>query len=104
MLVPGVTIECRDEQWLVTTAERPVSVKTMHNAKGLEFTHVVLADVSADALPQAFLMRGLAEAERDDSLQRERALLYVAASRARDLLVVSTIGQASTLLPAEVSG
>jgi len=87
----------------VTTAERPVSVMTMHNAKGLEFTHVVLADVSADALPQAYLMRGLAEAERDDSLQRERALLYVAASRARDLLVVSTIGEASALLPAEVT-
>lgn len=86
----------------VTSEDRPVAVMTMHNAKGLEFTHVVLADVSADALPQAYLLRGLAEAERDDSLQRERALLYVAASRARDLLVVSTIGKASTLLPAEL--
>ncbi len=82
-----------------TSADKPVAVMTMHNAKGLEFTHVVLADVSASSLPQSFLLKGLAEAEQEDTLQRERALLYVAASRARDLLVVSIIGASSPLLP-----
>lgn len=57
---------------------------TMHNAKGLEFTHVILLDVNAEA---------------DEALQRERALLYVAASRARDMLLVSVVGEASELLP-----
>lgn len=76
-----------------------VSVMTMFNAKGLEFTHVILLDVNKDALPQRYLMRGLAEAECQDALQRERALLYVAASRARDQLVVSVVGEPSTLLP-----
>ena len=82
-----------------TTADRPVTVMTMFNAKGLEFTHVVLVDVSAEALPQQYLLRGLASAEREDSLQRERALLYVAASRARDMLLVSVVGKPSQLLP-----
>ncbi|OFK63643.1 MULTISPECIES: 3'-5' exonuclease [unclassified Corynebacterium] len=58
-----------------TSRERPMAVMTMHNAKGLEFTHVILLDVSREAL------------------QRERALLYVAASRARDVLVVSVVGR-----------
>ena len=34
-----------------------------------------------------------------DALQRERSLLYVAASRARDALVVTTVGERSELLP-----
>lgn len=82
-----------------TSRERPVAVMTMHNAKGLEFTHVILLDVSREALPQRYLMKGLAPAEADEALQRERALLYVAASRARDVLVVSVVGEASELLP-----
>ncbi|HCD1553411.1 3'-5' exonuclease [Corynebacterium striatum] len=83
------------------TKERLVAVMTMHNAKGLEFTHVALLDVSADALPQRYLLNGLAEAEVEDSIQRERALLYAAASRARDVLLVSIVGEASELLPLE---
>lgn len=43
--------------------------------------------------------RVIGEAERQDALQRERALLYVAATRARDELVVTTHGQPSALLP-----
>lgn len=83
-----------------TSQERPVAVMTMHNAKGLEFTHVILLDVNAEALPQRYLFKGLAPAEADEALQRERALLYVAASRARDMLLVSVVGEASELLPA----
>jgi len=83
-----------------TSTERPVAVMTMHNAKGLEFTHVILLDVNAEALPQRYLFKGLAPAEADEALQRERALLYVAASRARDMLLVSVVGEASELLPA----
>ena len=83
-----------------TSTERPVAVMTMHSAKDLEITHVSLLDVSAEALPQRYLIRGLAPAEADEALQRERALLYVAASRARDMLLVSVVGEASELLPA----
>lgn len=84
-----------------TDKEHPVTVMTMHMAKGLEFTHVVLSEVSAKSLPQGYLLQGLANAEKEDALQRERALLYVAASRARDVLMVSVVGKPSELLPAE---
>ena len=80
-------------------ADADVSVMTMHNAKGLEFTHVVLMGVSAASMPQRYQLAGLAEAEVADVLQRERALLYVAASRARDALMITVSGEMSELLP-----
>lgn len=76
-----------------------VSFMTWHNAKGLEFTHVALLDVSDTVVPPKYMTRGLAEAEQQDAIQRERALLYVAASRARDQLLVSIVGKPSSLLP-----
>ena len=85
-----------------TTKSTPVTVLTMYRAKGLEFTHVILVDVNAGVLPNRRILEGqLGEAEREDALQRQRALLYVAASRARDRLAVSIIGEASEFLPPE---
>ena len=82
-----------------STIRAEVSVMTMHNAKGMEFTHVILAGVSDKAVPMMTLAKGMPDAERDDFMQRERALLYVAASRARDELVITTAGAPSVLLP-----
>ncbi|WP_018296346.1 3'-5' exonuclease [Corynebacterium lubricantis] len=93
--------DATDTRQATVAADHDVSVMTMHSAKGLEFTHVVLLGVNAKSMPQAFRLNGLAEAERDDVLQRERALLYVAASRARDALMITAVGEASELLPAE---
>ncbi|WP_276651316.1 3'-5' exonuclease [Corynebacterium vitaeruminis] len=92
-------IDANDRPDANSAANATVSVMTMHNAKGLEFTHVALLDVGAKVLPQQFLLTGLAESEQHDVLQRERALLYVAASRARDGLMISVVGQPSELLP-----
>lgn len=80
-------------------AEMKVSVMTMHGAKGLEFTHVVLAGVSSDAMPAQYRLDNLTEQDREDELQQERALLYVAASRARDQLLVTYTGGKSEFLP-----
>lgn len=76
-----------------------VAVMTMHGAKGMEFTHVILLSMGDDTLPLQHQIAGLAKGEREDALQRERSLLYVAATRARDELVVTTHGQPSRLLP-----
>ncbi|WP_151641609.1 3'-5' exonuclease [Corynebacterium sp. 11A] len=81
------------------TLEAPVSVMTMHNAKGMEFTHVILDGINEQAIPRRGGRMPLPDAEREDALQRERALLYVAASRARDELLITTIGEPSSLLP-----
>ncbi|MDK8364318.1 hypothetical protein [Corynebacterium sp. UMB10119B.1] len=50
-------------------------------------------------LPQRFRLRGLADAEVAHALRQERSLLYVAASRARDALLVTTHGEPSDILP-----
>ncbi|MGO4650226.1 3'-5' exonuclease [Arthrobacter sp. 2RAF22] len=76
-------------------------VMTMHRAKGMEFAKVILFGVSDSSLPQKHAIQGLAEAERDDALLRERSLLYVAATRARDELVVTWNGKPSELLGTE---
>lgn len=81
------------------TLKNQVSVTTKHNAKGMEFTNVILSDVSTSNMPKVYGFNALAESEQHDALQRERALLYVAASRARDQLMITMIGELSELLP-----
>lgn len=71
---------------------------TMHSAKGLEFSRVVLFDVSEGSIPLPLALQGLSGSDLDDARLRERSLLYVAASRARDELVVTWAGKASELL------
>ena len=78
---------------------RPV-VMTMHRAKGLEFRKVLLFDVSRNAIPRSLRNQQYSEADRDDALLRERSLLYVAATRARDQLAISWSGEASPLITA----
>jgi len=76
---------------------RPV-VMTMHRAKGLEFRKVLLFDVSKNAIPRPLRDQQYSDADGDDALLRERSLLYVAATRARDQLAISWSGEASPLI------
>lgn len=92
----GVTVKSADRGRMPTGA--PV-VLTMHRAKGTEFVNVVLMRVSEDAIPAKMLRRLTSEEAREDFLLRERSLLYVAATRARDHLVVTYVGNPSEMLP-----
>lgn len=72
--------------------ERPptgrVPVMTMHRAKGMEFSRVVLADVGFHSSTEQARLAQLDEIERLDAELRRRSLVYVAATRARDELMV----------------
>ncbi len=63
-----------------------VRVTTMHSAKGMEFARLVVVGLNVDAVPLPVAVTN----EADDPLQherdmlRERCLLYVACTRARD--------------------
>ena len=92
-------VDALAEHDITATAANNIRVMTMHNAKGLEVSHVVLMGVNDNSLPLNYLIDDLAEPEQQDFLQRERALLYVAASRARDQLLITLSGKASELLP-----
>ncbi|MFT3693977.1 MAG: 3'-5' exonuclease [Kofleriaceae bacterium] len=76
-----------------------VQVGTMHRAKGLEFKAVLVVDASADAIPSAGLMKSAVDPQdRENALERERQLLYVAMTRARDLLRVTWSSKPSVFL------
>lgn len=99
----AVTRGLRDAGALERSADgrgrkRSVSVMTMHKAKGMEFERVVVLGAGASEVPAGWKMEGLPEAERRDVRMQERSLLYVAATRARDELVVTWTGEASEFL------
>ncbi|MCR6487330.1 AAA family ATPase [Amycolatopsis sp. OK19-0408] len=66
-----------------------VAVMTMHRAKGTEFSKVVIAADRPSPMELARL-EALAPPERVDAELRRRSLRYVAATRARDELVIVT--------------
>ncbi|AZA14734.1 Helicase IV [Corynebacterium choanae] len=92
-------IDCVTKRSGKTPWDGQVSAHTMHHAKGMEFTHVLLADMSEDSMSKLGLYEGCPPAEQNESLQRERALLYVAASRARDELAITVVGEPTSLIP-----
>jgi superfamily I DNA/RNA helicase len=73
-------------------------VLTMHKAKGLEFNRVILYDLSEGAYPPPHTLRNVLPEDMPETLSRARSLLYVAASRARDELVVTYEGRPSPLI------
>jgi superfamily I DNA/RNA helicase len=79
------------------TGGQPVAM-TMHTAKGMEFSRVVLFDISDGSFPPPWAYKGVPEEDRPDRGKQFRSLLYVAASRARDELVVTWKGAPSELL------
>lgn len=91
----GVTVRALDSGKATTGYPQAL---TMHRAKGMEFARVLLFGLGDKTLPNVSMLKQLAEAERPDALLRERSLLYVAATRARDELVVSWSGDPSALL------
>ena len=60
----------------------------MHRTKSTEFAKVVLVDVATQTPAEAELLTAMDDSERGDTQLRARSLTYVAASRARDELVV----------------
>ncbi len=79
-----------------------VRVTTMHRAKGLEFYAVAIAFLSEDAFPpKPALASSVDAADRREIIEREKALLHVAATRAKKILRISWSGRPSDILPQE---
>jgi superfamily I DNA/RNA helicase len=76
-----------------------VVITTMNRAKGLEFSRVVVFGAEARVMPLKYVMDQVPVADRPAALDRERSLLYVACTRARDELVVTWSGAPSPFLP-----
>ena len=72
-------------------AQPGVRLATMHRVKGLEFKVVIMCGLSADRFPSPMTAR-LEGVQRREQEARERALLYVAATRAVDRLFILCAG------------
>ena len=68
--------------------EKKLSLMTMHASKGLEFEIVFLAGVEDHIIPHARAIE-----ENPEALEEERRLFYVAITRARQLLYISSCEQ-----------
>ena len=104
--VPATQVQRRSVSATPSSSQtRNVQVLTMHRAKGMEFERVILFDLheepraTASSAPktQSDLTaeeqterERAAQIERDEQELQHRALIYVAASRARDEVVVLT--------------
>lgn len=76
-----------------------VRVATMHRVKGLEFDYVFLAGINDGIVP----LRGFVESASDKVIKNQRivaekSLLYVAATRAKKAVFVSSYGKESEFL------
>ena len=96
----GIPVFVLDRKQADQEHDHCVRVATMHRVKGLEFDRVVVASVNRNLvpLPAAVKNRG-DEASQEMAETGERALLYVAATRAKKELLVLSYGRRSRFLP-----
>jgi len=93
----GVPFQILDEH--VETASGHMSISTMHLAKGLEFRAVAVMACDDEVIPSQERIQTVGdEADLQEVYDTERHLLYVACTRARDHLLVTSVEPASEFL------
>ncbi|MCK9594432.1 MAG: ATP-dependent helicase [Candidatus Omnitrophica bacterium] len=71
------------ESRLANASEKPLTLSTIHSAKGLEWTCVFLIGMVDGVLPVSFSLND------EDGIEEEQRLFYVAVTRARKHLILS---------------
>jgi superfamily I DNA/RNA helicase len=98
--IPFVEIDSESD----AAAGPGIRLATMHRIKGLEFPRVLIAGAHAGTVPLSLgpdeLPDDVAKAEHDE---RERLLLFVASTRARDELLIAGFGEPSEFLKSQTS-
>ena len=93
----GLPFKILDEH--VETTSGHVSISTMHLAKGLEFRAVVVMACDDEIIPLQERIETVGDdADLQEVYDTERHLLYVACTRARDHLLVTSVEPASEFL------
>ena len=93
----GIPFNVLDEH--VETTNGQASVCTMHLAKGLEFRAVVVMACDDEVIPLQERVEAVTDdADIEEVYNTERNLLYVACTRARDRLLVTSADPASEFL------
>jgi len=85
-------------------SDKGISLCTLHSIKGLEFKVVVLMGINERNLPsrevKGYPFDGMDAVDRREFLASKRSLLYVAITRARQLVYITGSGEPCGLLPA----
>jgi len=90
----GLPFKLLDEH--VETVSGQVSISTMHLAKGLEFRAVAVMACDDEVIPlQSRIETAADDSDLEEVYNTERHLLYVACTRARDHLLVTSVEPAS---------
>lgn len=93
----GLPFKVLDEN--VDTLSGHVSISTMHLAKGLEFRAVAVMACDDEVIPLQERIESVADdTDLEEVYNTERHLLYVACTRARDHLLVTSVAPASEFL------
>jgi superfamily I DNA/RNA helicase len=93
----GLVFKVLDDH--VATAAGKVSIGTMHLSKGLEFRAVVVMACDDEVVPLMERIETVGDdADLRDIYDTERQLLYVACTRARDYLLITSVDPASEFL------
>jgi hypothetical protein len=93
----GLAFKILDDN--VETTSGRASISTMHLAKGLEFRAVVVMACDDEVIPLQERIETVSDdADLEEVYNTERHLLYVACTRARDHLLVTSGGPASEFL------
>jgi superfamily I DNA/RNA helicase len=86
----GLAFKVLDER--VETASGHVSISTMHLAKGLEFRAVAVMPCDDEIIPMQERIETVGDdADLHEVYESERHLVYVACTRARDDLLVTSV-------------
>ena len=94
--LPGVVLE---QNLPDDAGDDAVRLATMHRVKGLEFDRVIMASVNEGLVPLPKAIKGHADGSaREWAETEERALVYVAATRARKELLALGHGVASSFV------
>jgi len=93
----GLPFKLLDDK--VETVHGKSSIVTMHLAKGLEFRAVAVMACDDEVIPQQKRIETVADdSDLEEVYNTERHLLYVACTRARDHLLVTSVSPASEFL------
>lgn len=83
----------------VSTSADHISICTMHLAKGLEFRAIAVMACDDEVIPSQERIETISDqADLEEAYNTERHLLYVACTRARDKLLVTSVDPASEFL------
>lgn len=78
---------------------KAIRLGTMHRVKGLEFDHMIIASANQGTIPLTRATQSDEKLIASENLIKERCLLFVAITRAKKSLTITTYGKPSPFLP-----